>query len=979
MTAHRYTDFTLYGRLLRQARPYLPHIGGLFLLSLLSTPLALLAPLPIKIVVDSVIGSHPLPAPLDALPESITRSSTGVLILAVVLLIAVTLLSQLQDLVSSLVRAYTGEKLVLAFRAQLFRHAQRLSFTYHDTQGTMDATYRIQYDAPAIQYITIDGVIPFVTAGFTLAGMIYVTVQIDGELALVSLTVVPVLLLLTQIYRRRLRRQSREVKKLESGALAVVQEVLTAIRVVKAFRQEDREQDRFLRHSYAGMRARIRLAVVQGSFGLLIGLTTTLGTAAVLVIGVSHVQARTLTLGELLLVVAYLSQLYAPLKTISKKSTDLQASLAGAERAFALLDEHPDVPERPGARPLERARGAVTFSAVCFGYSADRLILRDVSFAIAPGTRVGIAGMTGAGKTTIVNLLTRFYDPTAGQILLDGVDLRDYQLTHLRNQFAIVLQEPVLFSASIAENIAYGRPDATREDIVCAAQAANAHEFIRQLPQGYDTLVGERGMRLSGGERQRVSLARAFLKNAPILILDEPTSSVDMKTEAAIMEAMERLMRGRTSFMIAHRTSTLTGCDTLLLIEQGRLVLQESVPVQPLSAPPRLPLELAAAGKTVAGAGLAPEQAGEPMGTGLLEPLVAERAQPAAARVSRAGGSVGNLAPAALPQVVPAGGAGRNGGSDAVGQVPSASTFAPRRSGRGGLMGAVLLGLLILLGGWEWAASGVHREESLIATPPSKPVVVPEEQAGHPPGQAALGNGAMPLPKTKLPADLVTPSPRLPLLPAVPPTNLIASTAPQSTRSVSSGPAPLPTLPPDPASAAVQEVISAENSLRSGYIAAQIALSAGTHSAAQIHFDLGEVGEGPRLDLTSIYTSTARSAQASAQTVELIMIGERSWQRTDRSSWQPTAAESVLGQLRLYLPAARAATNPVIVASTPPMLRWYDPMDEADVTLERDPNSGLPRALHRTMRQSGLTLDVLYIGWNTAVEIRPPPGPGRAP
>ena len=268
---------------------------------------------------------------------------------------------------------------------------------------------------------------------------------------------------------------------------------------------------------------------------------------------------------------SYLAQLYAPLKTISKSAATLQSSLASAERAFALLDEAPDVVERPNAGRLLRASGAVAFHNVSFAYNGGAPVLHDVSFDIRPGTRVGIMGMTGAGKTTLVSLLTRFYDPTAGQILLDGVDLRDYKLADLRNQFAIVLQEPVLFSTSIAENIAYARPDASEEEIIEAAKAANAHEFIVSLPQGYETLVGERGMRLSGGERQRISLARAFLKDAPILILDEPTSSVDMKTEAAIMEAMERLMQGRTAFIIAHRLSTLTNCDVLLKIENGRL------------------------------------------------------------------------------------------------------------------------------------------------------------------------------------------------------------------------------------------------------------------------------------------------------------------------------------------------------------------------------------------------------------------------
>jgi ATP-binding cassette, subfamily B, bacterial len=352
----------------------------------------------------------------------------------------------------------------------------------------------------------------------------------------------------------------------------VVQEALAAVRVVKAFGQEDREQERFLRRASEGVWARIRVAFAEGRFGLLVGLTTAVGTAAVLFIGVRHVQTGALTLGELLLVMAYLALLYAPLQTISKGTATMQSSLAGAERAFLLLDEAPDVVERPNARSVLRVSGAVAFHNVSFTYDKGHPVLHKVSFEIRPGTRLGIMGMTGAGKTTLVSLLTRFYDPTAGQILLDGVDLREYKLADLRNQFAIVLQEPVLFSSSIAENIAYARPDASEEKIKEAAKAANANEFIVSLPNGFHTLVGERGMRLSGGERQRIALARAFLKDAPILVLDEPTSSVDVQTETAIIEAMERLMHGRTTFVITHRLSALKYCDELLRIENGRLV-----------------------------------------------------------------------------------------------------------------------------------------------------------------------------------------------------------------------------------------------------------------------------------------------------------------------------------------------------------------------------------------------------------------------
>jgi ATP-binding cassette subfamily B protein len=568
------TEFALYRRLLRQAQPYWPHLGGLFLLSLLASPLALLTPLPLKMAVDSVVGSHQqLPGPLAALlPAAVTRSHTALLVVAAVLFVLIALLTQLQQLGSSVLSAYTGEKLVLNFRVRLFRHVQRLSLLYHDLMGTTDSTYRIQYDATSIQNITVNGVLPFISAAITIASMIYVTARIDWQLALVALAVSPVLFVVARAYRQRLRRQWGDAKKLESCAMSVVQEVLAAMRVVKAFGQEHYEQERFICQSTKGLRARVHLACVAGSFGLLVGLITAVGTAVVLFIGMRHVQAGVLTLGELLLVMSYLTQLYLPLQTISKRAADLQASLASAERAFALLDEVADVTERPNARPLARASGAVTFRKVCFAYSTDHAVLHDLSFEIGPGTHLGIAGTTGAGKTTLVSLLTRFYDPTAGQILLDGVDLRAYKLADLRNQFAIVLQEPVLFSSSIAENIAYARPGASDHEIVVAAQAANAHEFIAGLPQGYETQVGERGMRLSGGERQRISLARAFLKDAPILLLDEPTSSVDTKTEAAIMEAMERLMHSRTTFIIAHRLGTLANCDALLQIEQGRLV-----------------------------------------------------------------------------------------------------------------------------------------------------------------------------------------------------------------------------------------------------------------------------------------------------------------------------------------------------------------------------------------------------------------------
>jgi ATP-binding cassette, subfamily B, bacterial len=567
-------DLLLYRRLLGQARPYAKYLAALLLLELLGSLLVLTLPLPLKVAIDSVVGSRPLPGFLArVVPESVAASPTGLLVVAAAALVVLTLLNNLQSLAESLLRAYAGERLVLAFRSRLLRHAQRLSLSYHDAQGTADATYRIQTDAAAVQNIVIDGVLPLLTSVVTVVLMFAVTAWLDWQLALAALGVAPVLLFASGYYRRRLRERSREVKRLESSALAVVQEVLSVLRVVKAFSQEDREQARFLRHSREGLRSRLRLLLAEGGYGLLVNLTTAVGTASVLFLGVSHVRDGTLTLGDLLLVLGYLAQLYDPLKTISRKAAGMQSHLAGAERAFALLDQEPEVVDRPDARPLARAAGALTFRNVSFGYDDGRPVLRDVSFAVAPGTRLGVVGATGAGKTTLLNLLTRFYDPRRGQILLDALDLRAYRLADLRNQFALVLQDAVLFSASVGENIAYARPDATQEEIEAAALAAQAHDFITQLPCGYDTLVGERGMRLSGGERQRIAIARAFLKDAPILLLDEPTSAVDVQTEAGILEAMERLMSGRTCILITHRQHPLSACDTILTLEQGQLAV----------------------------------------------------------------------------------------------------------------------------------------------------------------------------------------------------------------------------------------------------------------------------------------------------------------------------------------------------------------------------------------------------------------------
>ena len=537
---------------------------------MLSLPLTLLYPLPLKIVVDSVLGQKELPSFIRTVFP--VHSNATALGFAVALLLAIAVIVNLQGLASWWLQTYVGEKLVWDFRARLLNHVQRLPLHFHDRYGATDSVYRIQHDAPALQYVIIQGLIPWVTALLTLLAMIYVTLQIDASLGLVALGIVPILLLLTVASSRTVRLRSQAIKDLDSSAMSVIQEVLGCIRVIKAFGQEDREHERFVRRSTKRVSGQLRLALDQAVFNMFIGLTIAGGTAASLYLGVRHVRSGALTIGSLLVVMAYIAQLYQPLQALTNKTSDLQSWMTSMERCFVLMDYPPEIAENPAARPLSRARGEFEFRNVSFEYGESGRGLHGISFTVPSGSRVGIVGSTGAGKTTLLNLIMRFYDPTDGQVLLDGIDLRNYRIRDLRKQFAVVLQEPVLFDASLAENIAYGKKTASDEEIVAAAKSACAHDFIVKMPRGYETLAGERGSGLSGGERQRISLARAFLRDSAVLILDEPTSSVDVHTESEILSATATLMLGRTTFMIAHRLETLRSCNIILVLEQGRLV-----------------------------------------------------------------------------------------------------------------------------------------------------------------------------------------------------------------------------------------------------------------------------------------------------------------------------------------------------------------------------------------------------------------------
>jgi ATP-binding cassette subfamily B protein len=573
----------VYLRALREARAYWPHIGLVLLLGLAWTPIALLTPLPVKLIVDNVLGDQPLPTYVAwVIPDGFGTGAETVFALAIILSVVIALIGIVHTAADWLLREYVAERMVLEFRGRLFLHSLHASLLSHFRRGSHEPAYRINLDAPALQWTALYGIIPVILALTSLGSMLYVTSLIAPRLALVALaTAIPVILLI-HLNQARMRDKWHGVREKESAAQSVVQEALSALRVVTVFGQEKREQQRYLGAARAGLRARLRVVQLEGALSMGLGLATALGTTTILYLGVRDVQAGAIATGDLLLIMGYIGQLYGPLQTIGNHITGQQRAIASAERVFGMLDEKPMVEERPDARSMDQARGELVFENVSFTYpNTEQATLREVNLRLPAGTSAGIVGRSGAGKSTLINLVVRMFDPQEGRILLDGQDIRELKIADLRRQFSMVSQEVVLFSTTVAENIAYAKPGATREEIIEAARRADAHEFISRLPKAYDTQVGDSGMLLSGGERQRLSLARAFLKDAPILLLDEPTSALDHQTEAAITDCLERLVRGRTVLIIAHHQTVLREVDYRFRVEGGH-VLEEHPTLEPL-------------------------------------------------------------------------------------------------------------------------------------------------------------------------------------------------------------------------------------------------------------------------------------------------------------------------------------------------------------------------------------------------------------
>jgi ATP-binding cassette subfamily B protein/subfamily B ATP-binding cassette protein MsbA len=560
--------FRDFPRVLPYVRPHRRLAGVSISLVAIGSLTALLSPWPLAIMIDTVLGNKPLPSLLGPIAG---LGRYELLALAVGAGLLLTGLEHGLAVVDNYVNTKLDQSMVLDLRSDMFWHAQRLSLAFHDRTRTGQLMFEINNQAGAVGSIAV-AIPPLLQSVVTIVGMFVILLRLDPELALLSLMVVPPIYLSAGYYARRIQPRVVDVRHLESMSLTIVHEAMTMMRVIVAFGREGYEWRRFRKQGEQAVAARVNLTVRQTMFSLVVTMTTAIGTSLVLGVGAYHVIHRDLTAGELLVVMGYVAALYKPLEQISNTVSGLQEQFITLRGALNLLDTDPEIHERPDAATVARARGHVTVENVSFSYAARRGTLADVSFDAPPGTRVAVVGPTGAGKSTLLSLIPRFYDAEQGRILLDGVDVRHLTLKSLRAQVSMVWQEPLLFSATLGDNIRYGRLDATEDDIVRAAKAANAHDFISRLPHGYGTLIGERGARLSGGERQRVSVARAFLRDAPILILDEPTSSIDSQTEAVILEAVERLMEGRTTFMVAHRLSTIVNADLILVLNHGRVV-----------------------------------------------------------------------------------------------------------------------------------------------------------------------------------------------------------------------------------------------------------------------------------------------------------------------------------------------------------------------------------------------------------------------
>ena len=533
----------------------------------------LLEPWPLKLVLDNVLKSQPLHGRLNQLILALAGTQQlRILAFAAGAVIAIAAFGAVCSYSEKRVTTSVGEWVAHDLRSTLYSHIQRLSLAYHDQKRTGDLISRVTSDIDAIQSFVSSGLLGALVSSFTLVGMVGVMLYLNWRFTLIALSVAPVLFVVVYSYTRRIKKAAREVRKKEGEIVSVIEEVLSSIRVVKAFAREDYEQQRLEEQSLEGVEMALRARSIKARLSPLVEIIVACGTALVLWFGARMVLEGSLHEGDLIVFVWYLGKMYKPMQDLSKMTDTFSKAAVGYERIKEVLETDGQVKDLPDARRAPRLKGLIEFQDVAFAYEPEHPVLSAVNFSIQPGQTVALVGPTGAGKTTIISLIPRFYDPSAGRIMIDGRDVRKYTQKSVRQQISFVLQETVLFHGPVWHNIAYGKPEATRSEILRAAELANAHEFIEKMPEGYDTIVGERGMTLSGGQRQRIAIARAVIRNTPILILDEPSSGLDAASEKLVFEALDRLMEGRTAIVIAHRLSTIQRADVIFVVDNGRLV-----------------------------------------------------------------------------------------------------------------------------------------------------------------------------------------------------------------------------------------------------------------------------------------------------------------------------------------------------------------------------------------------------------------------
>ena len=535
----------------------------------------LLEPWPLKVVFDYVLGSKKMPGWLAGLTNPIFgQDKIAILEFAALAVLVIAVAGALSSYTEKYLTTSVAQWVSHDLRRTLYHHIQRLSLSYHDHKRTGDLITRVTGDIDSIQSFISQALLGLIVQVLTLFGMIAVMFYLDWRFTVLALSVTPALFIVVYGFTRQIKEASRAVRKKEGEIASVAQEVLSSMRLVKAFSREDYEQERFEQQSLATVETALQARALKAKLSPAVEVIVAIGTALVLWYGVKLVLSGEITTGSLLVFLLYLGKMYKPMRELSKMTDTISKTAVGYERVREVIETEREVRNLPGARPAPAFKGKIEFSHVDFGYSPDLLALKDVNLQIEPGQVAALVGPTGAGKTTIASLVARFYDPLKGQVKIDGNDIRRYKLKSLRRQISFVLQENLLFRAPVWQNIAYGRPEASREEIIEAAKLANAEEFIARLPEGYDTMVGERGVTLSGGQRQRIAIARAIIRNAPILILDEPTTGLDAASEELVFDALGRLMEGKTSIVIAHRLATVRRADVIFVLDKGMIVEQ---------------------------------------------------------------------------------------------------------------------------------------------------------------------------------------------------------------------------------------------------------------------------------------------------------------------------------------------------------------------------------------------------------------------